>query len=293
MKNALYNAGYFFNEAKRVISFNPLSGIFSFVSTGLILFILALVITGWGVGTQLVEIMQEEAEISAYFDGSMQEKEALSLINMIKGIEGVWDARLVDGDEAYSRMENLLGEEAHVLGFFEENPFEPFIEARIHLKDLETVAERIGSLPGIDYIRENKEVLGYIQNITEGLNKLWLLIIVAVGLSTIVIISHTIRQGIYNNKVQINILRLMGAPERFIGLPFVLAGLLLTLMGGVLASVFILLLINRIYGNMVGSLPFVPLPPKTQLVTGVVISILSISTVLGVFGSLFGISSTE
>jgi cell division transport system permease protein len=293
MKNALYNTGYFLKEAKNIIRLNWLSNIFSFISTGLILFILAMVVFGWGVSNLLVEMLQDEAEISAYLDGNTDIQQAAGLVETIKGIDGVWDVRLVDQTEAYGRMEEILGEEARVLELFEENPFEAFIEVRIHPDELEPALEKVGSLKGIGHIKENREVLGRIQSITEGLKNLGYLVMAAVGISTMVIISHMIRQGIYNNRVQIDTLRLLGAPGSFIGFPFVLVGLLLTLGGGVLASALIVLLINRGYGYISGLMPFIPLPPVGELVSGIIILIVAVSVVLGILGSLFGLSSTK
>jgi len=293
VKSFLYNIGYFFKEAKKIIQLNLLSNVFSFLGTGLILFLLAMVVCGWNVSNQLVEMLQKEAEISAYFNKDMDNQKVLELIETIKNIDGVSDAVLIDEAEAYGRMEEVLGEEAHILNLFKENPFEAYIEVRIHLDEIDAIVEDVKNIEGIDYVRDNKEVLERIQGITEGLKYLSYLIFAAVGITTLVIVSHMIRQGIYNNRDQINTLRLLGAPNSFIGFPFVLVGLLLTLGGGILASVLISALINAGYGQMSGTLPFIPLPPRDELLSGLLILIITTSIILGVAGSLFGLSSIK
>lgn len=293
MKNFLYNTGYFLKEAKKIIQLNWLSNIFSFLGTSLILFILGMVVSGWGISNRLVKMLQEEAEISAYFEKGMDTRKAEELIETIKDTEGVWDARLVGEAEAYIRMEKVLGEEARILSLFEGNPFEAYIEIRIHLNKMDDVLVKVKNLKGVDYVRDNREVLERIQNITEGLKFLGYLVFAAVGITTLVIISHMIRQGIYNNKDQINTLRLLGAPDSFIGFPFVLVGLLLTMGGGILAATMIAFLINRVYARMSGSLPFIPLPPRDELVFSLVILILTVSIILGLLGSIFGLTSIK
>lgn len=293
MKNCFANTGYFLKEVKKIIQLNKLSHFFSFLGTGLILFILGAVLTGWWISNQLVEMLQDEAEISAYFNGNTDSQKALKLVDAIKDIEGVWQARLVGETEAYSRMKEVLGEEAQILELFEENPFKEFIEVRIHLDKTDQVLEKIKNLEGIDYVRDNREVLERIQSITEGLKLLGYLVMAAVGITTLVIISHMIRQGIYHNRDQINTLRLLGAPNSFIGLPFVLVGLLLTLAGGILATALIVWIICQGYGQMSGSLPFIPLPPRDKLIYGSAALILTVSVFLGILGSLFGLSSTK
>lgn len=293
MKNTLYNAPYFMKEAGRVLWQNRLSSVFSFLSTGLILFILAVIVACWSVGNLLIKTMQDEAEISAYLDRDIGTEQVLELIETIKGIEGVRDVQLVDREAAYGRMKEILGDEAGVLELFEENPFEAFIEVRISLGELEKITERLESLKGINHVRNNREVLERVQSITIGLKRLGYLIVTAVSISTLVIVSHMIRQGIYNNRVQVGALRLLGAPESFIGFPFVLAGLLLTLAGGLLASFVIVFLVNRTYSAMAGSLPFIPLPARNQLVSGLLLFVSSVSILLGVLGSMFGLRSTK
>src|SRR5690242_409305 len=123
MKNIIYNIGYFLREVKTIIQLNILSNVFSFLSTGLIFFILAMVISGWWISNQVVEAIQGEAEISVYFNEGIDKTGAIKLTDSIKGIEGVRDTRLVDESEAYGRMEEILGKEARILSYFDENPF--------------------------------------------------------------------------------------------------------------------------------------------------------------------------
>ncbi|NLP33575.1 MAG: hypothetical protein GX359_00030 [Clostridiales bacterium] len=291
MKTFLYNVGYFHRETWRIVKSNLLSNLFSVLGTGLILFLFGMVATGTLIGNELLAKLQQEAEISAYFSETMDESVALLLVDEIKEIEGVWNARLVGEEESRSQMEDLLGEEAGILELFEENPFAAFIEIRIHLDSMDTVLNEVDNLNGIEYVRDNRAVLERLQGIIGGLKIIGTLIILAVGITTLIILSHMIRQGIYNNREQINTLRLLGAPGSFIGFPFVMVGLLLTLLGGALATILINVLINSGYSSIDGALTFIPLPSQQGLMMNISILIIAVSLVLGLLGSLFGLSS--
>lgn len=292
MKNIIYNMGYFLREAKTVVKLNLLSNVFSFLSTGLIFFILAMVISGWWISNQVVEAIQGEAEISVYFE-KIDTAGALKLAEDITGIEGVREARLVDEAEAYNRMEEILGKEARILAYFDYNPFSPFIEVKINMEEIDPVLKALDLMPVIEHVRDNREILERLSSIARVLNVLGYLVVTAVGISTMVIISHIIRMGIYDNREQISTLRLMGAPEAFIALPFLLEGLLLTLGGGALASALAVFSLKYLYAQMAGPLPFIPLPPLGALVSHLVLLIMSLSAVMGVAGSLFGLSSAK
>lgn len=293
MKNFIRNIGYFLKEAKTMIKLNLMSNIFSLVSTGLIFFFLAMVVSGWWVSSQVVEVIQGEAEINVYLEEGIDDEGALLVIEKINEIKGVEEARMVDEGEAYDRMVEILGEEAQVLESFDENPFSAFIEVKIHLEEINTVLEKIFLVTGIQHIRDNREVLDRISNLAGILKVIGYLVVTAVGISTLVIISHIIRQGIYNNKDQINTLRLLGAPESFIAFPFLLEGLLLTLGGGILAVVLSVFSLKYFYVQMTGPLPFIPLPPIGTLTPALILLIITLSGALGIVGSLLGLSSAE
>ena len=293
MKNIIYNTGYFLREAKTIVRLNLLSNVFSFLSTGLIFFILAMVISGWWVSNQVVEAIQGEAEVNVYFKEDLDNAGAIKLVEGIRGISGVREARLVDENEAYTRMEEILGKEARVLEYFDDNPFSPFIEVKIHIEEIDPILKELGLMTGIEHVRDNREVLERLHSIAGVLKLLGYLIVAAVGISTMVIISHIIRMGIYDNREQINTLRLMGAPEAFVAFPFLLEGLLLTLSGGAMASALAVFALKYVYAQMAGPLPFIPLPPREALTSNLVILVMSLSAVLGAAGSFFGLSSAK
>jgi cell division transport system permease protein len=291
MKTFFYNIGYFLLETLRTIRFNPISNLFSAIGTGFILFLLGMVLTGWSIGDTLVTALQEEAEVSVYFTDEVDETFALALTDKIKGMDGVLEASYVDASQAYEQSKKMLGNEAEILKLFDENPFEAYIDIRINLENMDQILSNVSKLDGIEYVRDNREILEQMKGIVDALKLLGILVAFAVGITTLIIISHMIRQGIYNNKEQINTLRLLGAPGSFIGFPFVLSGIFLTLLGGTLAAVMMILLMNQGYSQLSGYIMFLPMPPMEELRNRICIIILAVSVCLGLTGSLFGLSS--
>lgn len=292
MKNFLFNAGYFVKETKTIIRMNLLSNILSFLSIGLIFFILSMMISGWWISNQIVLAIQGEAEISVYFSKGTED-DAAELTERIRSIEGVSEAKLINEEEAYSRMEKILGKEARVLEHFEDNPFSPFIEVKIQIEDIGQILKELDMMTGIEHVRDNREVLERILSISQIIKVLGYLIITAVGISTIVIISHIIRMGIYDSREQINTLKLMGAPEAFICIPFMLEGLMLTMGGGALASILAVSTLKFVYAQAVGPLTFIPFPPQEALASNLVMLIIFLSVALGTVGVFFGLSSAK
>lgn len=293
MKTIINNFGYFIKEARTIIKINLMSNILSILSIGLILFFAAAALSGWWISSQVVEALENEAEINVYFADDIEKGKVENMIKDIKTLDGVEDVRLVDENEAYNRMEDILGKEAKVLEYLDENPFSPYIEVRIDLESMESIIEGLKNIEGIEQIRDNREILNKIRSLSSVLETLGYIFIAAVGVSTLIIVSHIIRTGIYENREQINTLILLGAPEGFISLPFIIEGLVITLGGGFLASIMSSLSLRYVYSSMTGPLPFIPLPHQESIEINLIVIIMLLSIAFGLLGSLSGLRSAR
>lgn len=285
--------GYFFKEAKTIFKVDKGSNIFSIFSIGLILFILALIFSGWWVSNEIIYVLQEEAEVSVYFEENLGDMEIDNLVKKLEKIHGVKDINLIGEGESYDRMVEVLGSEADILNLFEDNPFTAFIEVKVDIEESDEILNSMGKINNIKYIRDNKGIIDKIKSISNILTAASILIVLVVGISTVFVVSHIIKQGIYNNRNQINTLKLLGAPDSFIGIPFLLEGLFLTLGGGIFSSLLITGLLYFGYGQIKSSLLFLPIPSIEILIPNLVILILGISFILGVLGSWFGLKTAK
>lgn len=293
MKTIISNFGYFLKEARTIIKINLMSNILSILSIGLILFFAVATISGWWISNQAVEVLEEEAEINVYFAEDIDEDEVDHMMKKIHALTGVEEVSLVDKNEAYHRMEEVLGKEAKVLKYLDENPFSPYIEVQIDLESMDSIIERLKSIEGIEQIRDNREILDKIRNLSSVLKTIGYIFITAVGVSTLIIVSHIIRTGIYENREQINTLILLGAPDGFISFPFLIEGMILTLGGGLLASLLLSLSLRYVYSVMAGPLPLIPLPDMESMGRKLISIIMLLSAGFGLLGSLFGLRSAR
>lgn len=293
MKNIIYNLGHFFKEAKTIFKVDFASNVFSIFSVGFILFILSMIFSGWFISTDIVKVLQSEAEVSVYYGDDLERPKIEKIQKQIEDIKGVNTVGLVGESESYERMVDILGEEADILSLFEDNPFNSFIEVKVDIDQSDSILAEIEKIDEIDYIRDNKDIIDKLKSIITILTILGVLVVGAVGISTIFVISHIIRQGIYNNREQIRTLKLLGAPDSFIGIPFVLEGLFLTLGGGLVASLLISSLLHFGYGQIGKSMLFIPLAASSEIIPYMVLGIMIVSLILGILGSLFGLKSTK
>ena len=284
------NFKYYLTEIKTILGLDLGSNILSVISLGFIFFLLLLILSGGIISNHWIQAIESEAEISVYYT------EVASpnwLIQKIEKISGVSEAVLIDEIEAKDRMEKIMGEESRILELFDHNPFSAYIEVKILLENFDSIVEETRSLNGVDYVRDNKEILDTLKNISSLMNLIGLVIMAVAGITTIIITSHVIRQGIYANKEEMNTLRLLGAPEGFITFPFAMTGMLISLLSGFFSIAVITAVLSYVYKNIINYLPFMVLPDFHGTIYTVALVGLGMSLFLGITGSIIGLKSTK
>ena len=284
------NIGYYLKEVKTLVRRDISSNLLSVISLAFIFFILALVFSLGLSSNFLITQIEEQAEISIYYEENVNLD---SLREDLLSIPGVADVIPVDAKTAKDEMIQVLGSDSRIVELFDHNPFSPYLDVAIQLDSVDEISEKASSLEGVELVRDNKEVLQKLQEISGIIRIIGLFILISVSIATLVITSHLIRQGVYLNRDSIGTLKLLGAPDGFIYKPFLVNGILTSLLAGMISLVMTYFSTRYLYGQLSGSLPFIVLPSFSQHMTTLVVFTISLSLLLGIFGGLMGIKSTK
>lgn len=169
------------------------------------------------------------------------EEEARALCAEIEKIPNVEKAEFISGDEGLETLKDqmLEGQEEYFNFLDEENGNPLSYAAKISMKDLalfdETV-EKIKSLEGIDVIRSQSGLAEKITAVKNGIGVAGIWIIAILMVIALVIVSNTIRVTMYNRKLEISIMKAVGATDTFVRIPFVVEGVVIGLVSALLAE---------------------------------------------------------
>lgn len=284
------NTGYYIKEVKTLVKRDLSSNLLSVISLAFIFFILSLVFS-MGLGSDfMITQIKEQAEISIYYD---EDVSLGSLKKDLESIEGVTSVTQIDEETAKEQMIPVLGSESKILELFDHNPFSAYLDVGINIESVNEISEKVSSLKGVELVRDNKEVLQKLEEISNIIRIVGIFIILSVSVATLVITSHLIRQGIYLNRDSIGTLKLLGAPDGFIYMPFLINGILMSLLAGLISLIMTYFSTSYLYNQLSGSLPFVVLPAFSEHIVVLAFFTLSLSILLGIFGGLMGIKSTK
>ena len=289
MFKILRNTSYYLSEVKTILKLNGISSFLSVISLALIFFITTLTLSGWWLSTAFTTALESEAEISAYYPEDLNAYSLEALIEEIRLIPGVKGVEAISAESSFEKMSEILGQEAKILNQFDENPFEAYLEISIELGSLDSILSSLEENEQLEYIRDNRSILEKISQISSIVAVLGVIMTLAVGISTFIITSHIIREGVHAHEAQINTLQLLGAPDMFINMPFIIEGTLLTLVSGILATVAYGGFAIQIGNFTAGVFPFFPAINSEKLIMTISLGTILASGVLGLIASAFGL----
>ena len=161
---------------------------------------------------------------------------------------------------------------------------------RVKLKNPEeftVVAARLNGQPGIDKVVDNRETLKRLFAIIHLFRVGVFAVALVMLLAAAALIGNTVRMAVFARRKEIGIMRLVGATNWRIRLPFLIEGLVESLMGAAAAILGIFLVKALVIDRLRGQLGFVPLV-QTRDILFVVPVLLGVGLVVAIIAGTVG-----
>ncbi|MBQ6717735.1 MAG: ABC transporter permease [Clostridia bacterium] len=169
------------------------------------------------------------------------EEEALAVRDEILAMDNVADAVYVSREEGLAQMTSEMGEEyKEYFSFLEEDDQNPISSAiDVTMKDMSKFDQTVEELKSIDAVFNIQTYDGLaekIDAIKQGIYVAGFWIIAILIVISLVIVSNTIRVTMYNRKLEISIMKAVGATDAFVRIPFVIEGVLIGLISALISE---------------------------------------------------------
>ena len=169
------------------------------------------------------------------------ENEAKALCEEIEKINNVATVTFVSSEEGLQTVkESMLEGQEEYFTFLDEEYGNPMsCAAKITMKDMELFSDtikEIEKIDGISAIQSQSDLAETIAAIKNGITVAGFWIIAILMVISLVIVSNTIRVTMYNRKLEISIMKAVGATDTFIRIPFVVEGILIGIVSALLAE---------------------------------------------------------
>ncbi len=287
----LSSLGYLLKEGAKNIWSNRTM---SFASVGVL--VSCLLLTGAAVLFSMnidsaMQSVEGSNSITVYCTQGLPTLKAVQVGEAIKNIDNISECELVPKDQAVEEMLEMLGDNGTVLeGLMGEDNFLPD-SYRISMADLalydETVAQ-ITAIDGVEKIIDYSDIAEQLTQLDDMVTTVCFWIILLLGIVSLFIIANTIRVALFSRRLEISIMKSVGATNWFVRVPFLVEGMIIGLVSGGLAS----LILNVAYDNVISSLSilsfFTPLPLDPYRLR-IVLTFLLAGAAFGVLGGFISL----
>ena len=231
----LNNIGYLLKEGFRGIF---LHGFMSFAAVCVTVACLVIVGSFSMLAYNLDEMVKElnqTSEILVYVDANLSDAEARSIGTKINLLDNVLQATFVSREEA---LEDFIADHDGDSAFSGVQASDLRHRYVVTLEDNTKMKEtdaQLKQLPGVAKTNAAYELAKGFSTIQDVLHMVSAAIIAVLLVVSLLIISNTVKLAMYDRKDEIAIMKMGGATNGFIRLPFVVEGFTLGMMGAILA----------------------------------------------------------
>ena len=290
----------------KIRSFNYLLGegfknvwshrLMSVASAGVLMACMLMIGIVWAISLNIsnaVNLIEDQNVVLAFFDDELSREDAVATTEKIGKLDNVKTCVFVSREEGLQRQKEAMGEEYAPLWDWveDENPLPD--SCQITVNDLERFDQTllaIRSVSGVSTIRQQRDVVTKLSGIRSIINTIGVWVIALLLIISLVIVSNTIKITMYTRKLEINIMKAVGATNSFIRMPFVIEGMVLGIIAGISSTGILYLLYKlaeRTFATSFGTLSsFIPF---STFVFPLLIGFVLIGAFIGSLGSVISI----
>ncbi len=189
--------------------------------------------------------IQGRVGVTAYFNKQTSEREILNVKAELELMPDVVSVEYIPNTIALDKFRELHKNEPLLIETLDnfnasENPLPNTLAIRAsNLESYSQIAENLKSdryKPYFDKIKDNNKVIDRLSNITTTIKNFGLVLATVFFLVTILVMFNTIRLTIYNRRQEVEIMRLVGATNWYIRMPFIIEGVMYGLIATFITS---------------------------------------------------------
>ena len=193
--------------------------------------------------------LSEEMVIVFFLEKNLPEKQRSLIEERLEKSVLLKNVQFISSEQALNKFRNNFPELVQIIENLNINPFPASFETSLKEDTLssaktEEFIEEMRSVKGIDDVQFNRDWVDKMQSFSRLARAVGFFFGGILILASFFIISNVIRLNVFSRKTEIEILRLAGATNTFIRVPFLIEGVTLGIIGGLLSLLLLFLLVK-------------------------------------------------
>ncbi len=237
----------------------------------------------------MVDDLNKTNEVKVVIDETLTDAEAQSVGTQINRVPNVYKATFVHRTEALEQYASKFEDPETILSGMEDN----YLRHRfvVILEDnakIDQTVEALSQIKGVHRVLAEQQMAKGFSTIKMVLEVVTVTVTAVLLIVSLLIISNTVKLGMHEREAEISIMKMVGATNGFIRLPFVVEGFILGMLGAAVAFGAEWLLYDATVmwiSNQEGLLGIFNFVPFTELLLPMVATFCAAGLFVGVVGS--------
>ncbi len=184
----------------------------------------------------LLDTIERQNVVMVYVDKTATDEQTSQIGNQLKTMNNISDCVFVPKEDAFEAQKQAMGDDAVLLEGLDENPLPDAYKVTVSdLTQFRATVDGIKKLDFVDTVRENSDVADKLIGIRKGVSAVIIGMVSLLFIVSLFIISNTIRITMFSRKLEISIMKAVGATNWFIRWPFMIEGMLLGVIAGLVS----------------------------------------------------------
>lgn len=235
----------------------------------------------------LIKDLEDQNEIVAFVDEDLSDEDAAAISYQIKATENINTAQFVSREQA---MAEFMGNyDQSLMEGIDASVFRHrYVIQLVNIAEMAQTKALLERIPGVAKVNAHIDYAESFITIRNIVTIVSFVLIAILGFVSFFIMSNTIKLATFGRKEEIAIMKMVGASNSFIRLPFEIEGLILGVFGSLVAFLIQWGLYNAICGKLVSSfqISFFKLVPFVAVMNYVFIFFLAVGLIVGLFGGV-------
>ena len=238
---------------------------------------------------RVTNTLEQELNIIVYLEKDASEDDVAYLKSRIEALIGIDEIKHKSKEEWKLEISEYSSDIGTVFDAYEDNPLLDSFTVKVkEVKDLEVITNKINEMEKVESANYGEDTVDTIISVFDVVKKVTVIVVIALIFVTAFLITNTIKLAIYARRNEIEIMRLVGASNIAIKLPFVVEGFIIGLLGALIPIIVTIygyiIAYNKLGGHIITNL--IKLIEPFNFVFNISFVIAALGALIGMFGSL-------
>lgn len=261
----------------------------SIMCTTITLILVAVAVVAAANVNNATKLIEDELTIVTYLKKDVTEEQIDNIKSEISSYKNIEEVTFKSKDEWKLEMSEYDDSFKTVLNYLDENPLmDSFVLKVNDVKKLSETSEYIKAINGVDTVKYGEGMVEQVISVFDIVQKIVVVVVIALIVVTSFLISNTIKLTIFSRRNEIEIMRLVGASNITIKLPFLFEGFIIGLIGSIIPVCITIygyvILYSRLHGKLFSNM--IMLIKPYPFVFWVSLIVVAIGALVGMYGSI-------